>query len=314
MSNTKQPTGQQFTSKDEVYAAHQAIVDALGGHRGKELDLLVKLAHTVIAGIRETQPHPTGQMTAEELWDQHSRLIPSTESECAPHADIVVMDKENYLRCMEQNAAQQTAALREELIQKKIQHDAAQAYDNRCIDERDARIKELEDENRMWRKRFLEQKKLVTEKDARIAELEKECARWKYAHEDMTRNMEATHIASCEKEKELVAVTKERDGLRIDIKVTDEALSKAIAQRDEAVNIAEELITQLEYIEEKHVKTGTTPAVLTQCKTRLSRLSCGEPKHPETCPVCNSEGWVTFASKCGGGQCMDCGAEEKTTP
>lgn len=47
------------------------------------------------------------KLTPEYLWDQHSRLIPATHSECAPHDDIVVMLKDDFDICMEQYAAQQ---------------------------------------------------------------------------------------------------------------------------------------------------------------------------------------------------------------
>lgn len=364
-----QLTGQQFTSKDEVYAAHQAIVDALGGHRGKELDLLVKLAYTAIAGIHEAMPQPTGQLTAEELLYRN----------VSDDAGTPRWNAEEIINAMEEYAAQQTAALREELNRimelcgvqhvngesgalvavsyilkerrelaawKKDQMDVTgplfdfgqskeaglplggsiideaisalkerkalreeldiERYNHdhakKVIDQQDARIKELEAHiDKLATQGICELSKMEKEKDARIAELEKECARWKYAHEDMTRNMEATHIASCEKEKELEAVKKERDELAWH----NTRIITVENQRDEAVKLLGKATDLIEG-DLHDFMTLKEQAICMDIRQGFERLSSGETKQPEIpdSSTCNHKWTVGKDDK---PTCIHCG-------
>lgn len=94
----------------------------------------------------QNKPQEGTALNAEHLWGLNSRLIPASESECVPHDDIIAMEHDEFISCVEQYAAQETAALREELEVEREKHGLTLLSWRQDNDSRCAKINDLEKE------------------------------------------------------------------------------------------------------------------------------------------------------------------------
>lgn len=117
MSNTNKSSTQLLTTKEEIYAAHQALVDVIGGQYRKELDLLVKLARTALAAIPAESSDDKKPLTAEFFLRNNEKTHWAANGPDGTGAPYIVYGTKRIaiIKAMEEYAAQQTAALREEL-------------------------------------------------------------------------------------------------------------------------------------------------------------------------------------------------------